>query len=402
MKVTFSPYRAHGEICAPPSKSYAHRQLICAALSEGKSVVRGLENSEDIDATTDCIKALGATVKKENDGTLHIKGGIKKADEAVFGCRESGSTLRFFLPLALLDGKPAIFTGTERLMQRGIGIYEDIFREKGITVEKNESSLKVSGVLRGGKYEMKGNVSSQFATGLLFALPLVESNSELHIVPPVESRGYIDITLDVLQRFGIKIEETEPNTFKIKGNQKYRAEDVEVEKDWSNAAFLFALNEVGGNVKVNGLSETSLQADKVCTELFEKLRKPNAVIDVSGCPDLAPVLFAVAAAKHGAKFTGTRRLKIKESDRAEVMAEELAKFGVRVETSENEATVFSNGLSKPKTALSGHNDHRIVMALSVIASVTGGKIVGAEAVAKSYPRFFEDLEKLGAEAKYEI
>ena len=138
MKVTFSPYRAHGEICAPPSKSYAHRQLICAALSEGESIVRGLENSEDIDATTDCIKALGATVEKEKDGAFRIKGGIKKADGAVFGCRESGSTLRFFLPLALLDGKPAIFTCTERLIQRGIGIYEDIFREKGITVEKNE------------------------------------------------------------------------------------------------------------------------------------------------------------------------------------------------------------------------------------------------------------------------
>ena len=148
-------------------------------------------------------------------------------------------------------------------MQRGIGIYEDIFREKGITVEKKESSLKVSGVLRGGKYEMKGNVSSQFATGLLFALPLIGNDSELRIVPPVESRGYIDITLDVLQRFGIKIEETAPNTFKIKGNQKYCAREVEAEKDWSNAAFLLALNEVGGNVKVNGLSQTRLQADKV-------------------------------------------------------------------------------------------------------------------------------------------
>ena len=402
MKVKISPSRLCGEISAPPSKSYAHRLMICAALAEGESTIHGISESEDMLATLDCIAALGARYEKLGD-TVKICGKTGKTPEgAVLRCRESGSTLRFFLPLALLDGKPAIFTGTERLMQRGIGIYEDIFCEKGITVEKNESSLKVSGVLRGGKYEMKGNVSSQFATGLLFALPLVESNSELHIVPPVESRGYVDITLDMIQRFGIKIEETEPNTFKIKGNQKYRAEDVEVEKDWSNAAFLFALNEVGGNVKVNGLSETSLQADKVCTELFEKLRKPNAVIDVSGCPDLAPVLFAVAAAKHGAKFTGTRRLKIKESDRAEVMAEELAKFGVRVETSENEAAVFSNGLSKPKTALSGHNDHRIVMALSVIASVTGGKIVGAEAVVKSYPRFFEDLEKLGAEAKYEI
>ena len=402
MKVKISPSRLCGEISAPPSKSYAHRLMICAALAEGESTIHGISESEDMLATLDCIAALGARYEKLGD-TVKICGKTGKTPEgAVLRCRESGSTLRFFLPLALLDGKPSIFTGTERLMQRGIGIYEDIFCEKDITVEKNESSLKVSGVLRGGKYEMKGNVSSQFATGLLFALPLVENDSELRIVPPVESRGYVDITLDVLQRFGIKIEETEPNTFKIKGNQKYRAEDVEVEKDWSNAAFLFALNEVGGNVKVNGLSETSLQADKVCTELFEKLRKPNAVIDVSGCPDLAPVLFAVAAAKHGAKFTGTRRLKIKESDRAEVMAEELAKFGVRVETSENEAAVFSNGLSKPKTMLSGHNDHRIVMALSVIASVTGGKIVGAEAVAKSYPRFFEDLEKLGAEAKYEI
>ncbi len=402
MKVTFSPYRAHGEICAPPSKSYAHRHLICAALSEGESVIRGIERSEDIDATTDCIKALGATVEKEGDGALRIKGGIKKADGAVFGCRESGSSLRFFLPLALLDGKPAVFTGTERLMQRGIGVYEDIFREKGVSLEKTATALKVSGVLRGGKYEMKGNISSQFATGLLFALPLLEKESDLRIVPPVESREYIDITLDVLQRFGIKIEETEPNTFKIKGKQKYCAGEVEVEKDWSNAAFLLALNEVGGNVKVNGLSENSLQADKVCTELFEKLRKPNTVTDVSGCPDLAPVLFAVAAAKHGARFTGTRRLKIKESDRAAAMAEELAKFGVRVDLSENGATVFSDGISKPKNPLSGHNDHRIVMALSVLASVTGGEIDGAEAVAKSYPEFFKDLEKLGAEAKYEI
>ena len=402
MKVTFRPHKLRGEICAPPSKSYAHRQLICAALSEGESIVHGLEASEDIAATTDCIRALGATVEEFGNGSLRIKGGIKKAAGAVFGCRESGSTLRFFLPLALLDGKDAVFTGTERLMQRGIGIYENIFEEKGISLEKGATKLTVRGKLHGGEYTMRGDVSSQFATGLLFALPLPESDSVLRILPPVESRGYIDITLDVLKRFGIEADETERNIFKIKGGQKYRSAEIEVEKDWSNAAFLFALNEVGADVKVTGLSEKSLQADKVCVELFERLRKPNAVIDVSGCPDLAPVLFAVAAARHGAKFVGTRRLKIKESDRAAVMAEELSKFGVRVEVSENEATVFSDGISKPTAPLSGHNDHRIVMALSVLASVTGGEIDGAEAVAKSYPRFFEDMKKLGAEAEYEI
>lgn len=401
MKVTFTPGKAHGTVCAPPSKSYAHRELICAALAQGESVIKGVEDSEDISATSDCVRALGAEIEK-TDGGLRIKGGLTPSAEKVFMCRESGSTLRFFLPLALLKEGKATFRGSERLMQRGIGIYEDIFCEKGISVEKSAGTVTVGGKLTAGEYTLRGDVSSQFVTGLLFALPLLEKDSVLRVLPPVESRGYIDITVDVLKKFGVTVEEKEPNVFTVKGGQRYIPTEVEVEKDWSNAAFLLALNEVGGEVTVTGLSETSLQADRVCAEIFRRLDMPNAVIDVSGCPDLAPILFAVAAAKHGAKFVGTRRLKIKESDRAETMTRELLKFGVKSEVGENEVVLFSNGLSKPAETLSGHNDHRIVMALSVLASTTGGSIEGAEAVKKSFPNFFDVIAGLGTEAEYEF
>ena len=381
MKVTFTPGKAHGTVCAPPSKSYAHRELICAALAQGESVIKGVEDSEDISATSDCVRALGAEIEK-TDGGLRIKGGLTPSAEKVFMCRESGSTLRFFLPLALLKEGKATFRGTERLMQRGIGIYEDIFREKGISVEKSAGTVTVGGKLTAGEYTLRGDVSSQFVTGLLFALPLLEKDSVLRVLPPVESRGYIDITVDVLKKFGVTVEEKEPNVFTVKGGQRYIPTE--------------------GEVTVTGLSETSLQADRVCAEIFRRLDMPNAVIDVSGCPDLAPILFAVAAAKHGAKFVGTRRLKIKESDRAETMTRELLKFGVKSEVGENEVVLFSNGLSKPAETLSGHNDHRIVMALSVLASATGGSIEGAEAVKKSFPNFFDVIAGLGTEAEYEF
>ena len=206
MKVTFTPGKAHGTVCAPPSKSYAHRELICAALAQGESVIKGVEDSEDISATSDCVRALGAEIEK-TDGGLRIKGGLTPSAEKVFMCRESVCTLRFFLPLALLKEGKATFRGTERLMQRGIGIYEDIFREKGISVEKSAGTVTVGGKLTAGEYTLRGDVSSQFVTGLLFALPLLEKDSVLRVLPPVESRGYIDITVDVLKKFGVTVEE---------------------------------------------------------------------------------------------------------------------------------------------------------------------------------------------------
>ena len=397
MKVSIKPGLCSGEACAPPSKSYAHRMLICAALADGESRIRGLARSEDMLATLDCIAALGAEYKLDGD-TVTVKGGKNKtAEGAVFPCRESGSTLRFMLPIAAACGESARFTGTGRLMERGVGIYEDIFSEKGVSIKKASGSIELSGRLTSGEYTFRGDVSSQFVTGLLFALPLLEGGSVVRVLPPVESRAYIDVTVAVLRSFGIEVIESPANTFNIAGGQRYLRRSMSVEGDWSNAAALFALNSLGGSVCVTGLNTDSIQGDRVCLELLERLKSPNAVIDISNCPDLGPVLFAAGV---GAVFTGTRRLRIKESDRASVMAQELRKFGVEARVLENSVVIEPGRLQSPRESLSGHNDHRIVMALSLLASAVGGVIDGAEAVRKSYPEFFEVLRKLGAEVEY--
>lgn len=397
MKIEIKAGRACGSVNAPASKSFAHRMMICAALARGRSVIDGISESEDMLATLDCITAMGAKCTLES-GRLSVDGtGGSFSGTPEFHCRESGSTLRFLLPVALSAGNGGIFTGTPRLMERGIGIYENLFSQKGIKIV-NDEKISVCGKLTSGEYVLPGNVSSQFVSGLLFALPLLDGDSTVKILPPVESRAYIDITAAVEKQFGVEVTETERNVFSIKGNQRFKAVNARVEGDWSNAAFLFALNALGGSVTVDGLNENSLQGDKICIELFKQLEAPDARIDVSACPDLAPILFAVAAAKHGAHFTGTARLKIKESDRAAVMTEELAKFGVKSVLGENDVTVFG-GLKAPTRELFGHNDHRIVMALSVLSSITGGVIDGAQAVRKSYPDFFETLSRLGTEVR---
>lgn len=420
MRVTVRPGVAHGQVAAPPSKSYAHRMLIGAALAAGVSRVRGIIPSEDMLATLDCITALGATYTADGDGTLTVRGlgarsaGGPRTETAIFPCRESGSTLRFFLPLALAampGGGSACFRGTPRLMERGVGVYETLFAKRGIRLEKGADTLTVTGKLTPGAYTIPGNISSQFATGLLFALPLLDGDSTLCILPPVESRLYIDITVDVLRRFGVRVEETAPNTFSVPGRQTYRPADVTVEGDWSNGAFLYALNTVGGQVEVTGLSRDSLQGDRVCLSCFRRLTGQETApetgelagaIDISSCPDLGPVLFATAAASgRGAVFTGTRRLRIKESDRAAAMAGELARFGAQVEVEENRVLLRPAALHPPDGVLCGHNDHRVVMALSVLAARYGGVIDGAEAVKKSYPDFFSVLERLGLEVAYD-
>ena len=388
------PTPAEGTIQAPPSKSYAHRLLMCASLAEGKSVISNVAFSQDILATMDCMRSFGADFEV-NGSTVTVYGKGGQPDlQGFLKCRESGSTLRFMIPLAVIAGGGTLL-GTEKLVSRGIGIYQEIFPKVNFIIKKGEISC--NGKIEPGRFDVKGNVSSQFITGLFYALPLLNGDSEVHIIPPVESRRYIDITVDVLSRFGVKIKEIEENTFYIEGNQHYCARNDAVEGDWSNAAFLYALNEMGGNVKVTGLNENSLQGDKVCLELFEKLRKPlsdSESIDISGCPDLAPVLFTVAAFKNGGHFTGTRRLAIKESDRGKVMAEELAKFGANLEVMENDVIVHKTKLHSPLEPLSGHNDHRVVMSMAVLSTALGGNITGCGAVAKSYPDFFDSLEAL--------
>ena len=312
MNVCIKPSAARGTVAAPPSKSYTHRLLICAALSNGRSEIHGIAQSEDMLATLDCIRALGARVQLDRD-TVWIDGCTeRRRDGAVFPCRESGSTLRFFLPLSLLDEQCARFTGTARLMERGISVYETLFRERGILLQRETNALLVQGRLTPGTYRLRGDVSSQFVSGLLFALPLLDVDSTIDVLPPVESRAYIDITIDAMRRFGIRVEEISPNRFFVPGGQRYCPADAVVEGDWSNAAALLAFNNMGGDVTVTGLNPDSMQGDRVCPALLEKLRHPGTQIDLSACPDLGPVLMAVAAAGHGAFFSGTARLQIKD------------------------------------------------------------------------------------------
>lgn len=378
MNVTIKPGKLSGTISAPPSKSYGHRMLICAHLAKGDAHVTGLSESEDILATKDCLLALR-----------------ERSPETVFPCRESGSTLRFFIPLALILNGGGVFTGAPRLIERGIGIYEEVFAKAGaaIQVKKETDEIRIAGTLPAGSYQMRGDVSSQFATGMLLALSLFKEDSTLKVLPPVESRPYIDITIDVMKRFGVIVEENEPNTFTVRGGQAYQAGTYPVEGDWSNGAFLYGFNEVGSDLQIEGLNPESLQGDKACVKMFAQLG--NEVIDLSDTPDLGPVLFAVAAAKGGGTFTGIKRLRIKESDRAQAMAEELEKFGVTCQITENEIVIGPEGLSKPEEPLDGHNDHRIVMALSIPASLTGATITGAQAVRKSWPEFFDLMQKAG-------
>lgn len=396
MKAEIKKSRLRGTACAPPSKSFAHRMLICAALAEGESCISGVSESEDMLATLDCIEALGASYRREGD-TVAVTGRRGNTPEgAIFNCRESGSTLRFLIPPAL-TGDRVRFTGAPRLLERGIGIYETLLGEKGIEIKKDALGIELRGELQSGEYVFRGDVSSQFATGLLFALPTLRGASLIRVLPPVESRPYIDISLAVLRSFGVEIGEPEPNVFSVRGGQRYIAGDKTVEGDWSNAAALLAFNSVGGDVAVTGLNDKSIQGDRVCAEYLGRLGGVEP-IDLSACPDLGPVLFAAAAAVgKGAKFVGTRRLRIKESDRAAAMAEELSAFGVKTELGDNSALIFPSALHAPTRSLQSHNDHRIVMALTLLCSVTGGVINGAEAVRKSYPDFFSDLETLGLE-----
>ena len=241
MTVTIYPGRAAGTAAAPPSKSCAHRMLLCGALAEGESVIEGIAPSQDMLATVDCIRAMGGACRLEGD-TAYITGtGGHIRPGGTYPCRESGSTLRFCIPPALLSGGSAVFTGTPRLMERGVGIYETILAQKGISVYRTRDTVTFSGRLTPGDYTLRGDVSSQFVTGLLLALPLLPDSSTLRVLPPVESRPYIDITLDIMAAFGVRVEEREPNLFAIPGGQRYASRRAAVEGDWSNAACLLAL-----------------------------------------------------------------------------------------------------------------------------------------------------------------
>ncbi len=398
MKAIFEPCRLKGDISAPPSKSMAHRYLIGAALSGKECILSGVDYSQDILASIDCLKALGAEIITDGDKVTVNPEGFMKAQTPVLECRESGSTLRFFIPLALCLGKPVTLKGSERLFERPLTVYEELCREKAFTFDKGKSSVTVCGSLDSGSYTVRGDISSQFITGLIFALLYLGKESSIEILPPFESRSYIDLTISALRSFGAEVSFADEYRIEI-GKSGLHSYSGRIEGDYSNAAFLDAFNHIGSEVKIDNLKSDSLQGDRVYAEYFDKISKGTPTLDISDCPDLGPVLFALAAMKNGATFTGTERLKAKESDRGAAMDDELQKLGGELIIGKDKITVPKQEPRYKGVTLDGHNDHRIVMAMSVILSQTGGEIDGVEAVRKSYPGFFDDIRRLGAKVE---
>ncbi len=398
MKVRIEKAVARGTICAPPSKSMSHRLLLAASLADGVSTVKDISLCEDVLATLDCLRALDIETEiNGNDVTVHGRDYRTLCASGHLECRESGSTLRFMIPLALISGNTTSFSGAAGLMQRPMEIYRELCREKKLDYIADGNTIVVRGPLKSGEYTLPGNVSSQFISGLLFALPVLEGDSVIKISTSLESRSYIKLTMSALEKFGVVTEWADDYTIKVPGGQRYKSCEIRVEGDYSGAAFPDALNLFGGDVKITGLDPESIQGDKVYSKHFSSLLRGVPTIHIGDCPDLAPILFAVASAKCGAVFDGTRRLKIKESDRAAVMAEELKKLGASVSVYQDTVVIYPKDFHAPTEPLYGHGDHRIVMSLAILLTVLGGEIDGAEAVAKSYPDFFRDLKALGIE-----
>lgn len=398
MTVKFEKSVLSGEASAPPSKSVAHRLLILAALTGGRCKVDNLDYSEDVLAMLDCLKALGASVKTDGSSAEIDGSGFLKAPASDLCCRESGNTLRFMIPLCLTTGRRITLHGSERLMERPQSVYEDLCLKNCFLYEKGDGCVSVCGRLSAREYAMSGSISSQFITGMIFALLSLDGERKIRVSEPFESRSYVELTAAAVREFGgkITIEPSGSETVITVAGKSLSPRNVTVEGDYSNAAFLEAFNCVGGSVKVNGLSNRSVQGDRVYREYFPKLVSGCPTLDIADCPDLGPILMALGALLNGCTLTGTRRLAMKESDRGAAMSEELKKFGLDILLGRNEITVPKRALSRPTVPLGGHNDHRIVMALSVMCCVLGGEIECAEAVRKTYPRFFDDIKSLGA------
>lgn len=409
---------ARGRVRVPTSKSIAHRALICAALCEGGvSTLSGVPVNEDIDATVDVLRALGVelSVRQEADSpdTREVQvrgcgGRWQTQTDAPLGCRESGSTLRFVLPLCLLTDAPRTLTGSTRLLSRPLSDYRPLF--EGREWVQGENALRVGGGARprGRTFTLEGKTSSQFVTGLLHLLPLLEGDSTLCLGQAPESRPYIDMTLAVLRRFGVCGEWRNDKTLFVPGGQTYRPADMTVDGDASGAAFFEALSALGHDVTVeNPAGEEIPQGDSVCGALLAEILdegRARATVSLADCPDLGPVLFSVAAvaAARGKTvvFTHTARLRLKESDRVQAMVEGLSRFGARALTEDKDggSVTFlpSEPLHIPEGVLQGVNDHRVVMALSVLCAHVGdGRIDDAHAVSKSFPAFFDCLRQIG-------
>lgn len=415
MKVRITPSTCQGEVTIPPSKSMSHRAIICAALAAGVSKISNIAYSDDIKITIAGMRSLGATIETFDDHLL-IEGiqNFQQPNDTTIFCKESGSTLRFFIPIFSLCQQPIAFTGENRLLKRPQTIYETIFKNQGIPYYQDDQKIEINGCLKSGKYELDGNVSSQFISGLLFTLPLLEGNSTIHIKEPYESRSYVDLTLEMLAYFGVRATYQDANTLYIEGNQTFQPFDYTVEGDYSQAAFFAVLASINHDLNILGVAHESKQGDKVILDIVEKfgaevknieqgyqIKKGDLVaqtIDLRDCPDLGPILTVLMMYTKGkSTLYNAERLQYKESDRGAAMERELQMCGVDITATDHEIIVHGHPPYTCESILSGHKDHRIVMALAIAATCMQKPVVieHAEFINKSYPTFFEDLKQVG-------
>ena len=419
MNITIYPGVCKGAVTVPPSKSLAHRAIICAALSQGVSRIENINYSQDILATINALRHLGADIQCEEDA-LTVKGGISLAplNEAVH-CNESGSTLRFMIPLFALKEEKTVFTGDGRLLQRPQKIYQDIFQKQELYYSQNAENITIQGKLKPGVFEVPGNISSQFISGLLFALPLLEGDSVISVLPPFESQSYLKLTLDLLEKYGIKIHQIDGYTFQIPGNQVYKPCDYRVEGDFSQAAFWAVLSAINSPIGCDGLNAASQQGDKAILAILQQcggmlswqggtvtVRGGDGLlggnIDLADCPDLGPILMVLALfCKGNTRIYHAARLRYKESDRIAAMEQELRKIGARVTSTEDEISITPSKTCTAKGIIETHGDHRIAMAMAIAATKcqNPATIAHGEVVEKSYPNFWEHLEKLGIQVE---
>ena len=418
MKVKVTPSKVSGNIKIPASKSMAHRALICASLSDGTSIVSNVTNSKDIEATVGCMKALGAKIKQLDETTYEVTGTnlFKQEGNITCNANESGSTLRFLIPLAACTNAEVKFLGQGRLLQRPMDVYANEFKEQNIEFNQSDKEIIVSGNLKAKDYVVQGDISSQFITGFMFVLPLLNQDSTLTITEPYESKSYVNLTIQMLAKFGIKIIETSSNSYLIKGNQHYKAQNVSVEGDFSQLAFFAVLGTLNNTLSCSNMDMSSKQGDKAILDCIPSFtsekdtitftnKKPiPQTIDLSNCPDLGPILCVLASYTNGeTNIVNAARLRMKESDRIEAMETELKKWGVDITSTFDSIQIHGKELYKSDNTIEifGHNDHRIVMAMTVFGLCADSECIidDAQAITKSYPTFFEDIQSLGGKVE---
>ncbi len=417
-KVRINPKILKGTISIPPSKSLCHRGIISAALAHEESTISNVIFSDDINATCQGMEKLGARIEDLGHGVLKIKGNTQEIEKEInIDSKESGSTLRFLIPISMLNDKTKVFTGRGKLVSRPLESYYKIFDEQAIiySTENGNLPLEIQGKLKAGDFEIEGNISSQFITGLLFTLPLVDGDSKIIVKGDLESKGYVDLTLDTLNKFGISIENKDYQEFLIKGNQKYKARDYRVEGDFSQAAFWLVGGIIGEEITSLDLNIESLQGDKIIMDLIKEMggdieiTKDKVItrrsdtkgieIDASQCPDIVPILTVLAALSEGeTRIINAARLRIKESDRLKAISTELNKLGADVRELED-GLVIQGKKSLKGGIVDSWNDHRIAMSLAIASFRCREEVIitNSDSVNKSYPHFWEDFKKIGGD-----